>query len=227
MPLWNKSDCDLVVRSLVGKSFSVTSAGTYEGGISTSTLKCTDVITGDSSGTIAGLSTTGISASGAGTFGGIKTGSFRATAVITADTSGTFGGISTGSLTNAGILTNTGAGTLGGVSTTTLTASGLATLTGGASFKGTTTIGASFAMPAGMVAFFGSKDDQAVVLPSGKTGINFCYVRTAGTGTITLTGSGAETWTAAAGGTGTITPGKNVLLISDGAAGWLPVYLNI
>lgn len=79
--------------------------------------------------------------------------------------------------------------------------------------------------PDGAVAFFGSKNSQALALPDATVRQGqMIYVTTAGTGTITLTGYSAQTWNGV--GTGTITPGKYTLLISDGA-NWRSVITSL
>jgi len=116
-----------------------------------------------------------------------------------------------------------GAQTIGGA----LTVTGVLTVNNAIVGKGTSTVGTAFSMSAGMCVFLGSQNNQAVILPSGKCGYGaICTVKGAGTGTITLTGSGAEPWTAAGGGTGTITPGKYVTLVSINT-GWFPIYASL
>lgn len=98
-----------------------------------------------------------------------------------------------------------------------ITADGAASFTGGIYVNGSVAVstGTTPTWPAAAIAFYGSQNNQALVLPNAASYQGrIIYVTTAGTGTITLTGYGSQTWNG--NGTGTITPNKYALLISDG-----------
>lgn len=104
---------------------------------------------------------------------------------------------------------------------------GAATISGGILGMGTivNTTGTAPTIPAGCSMFLGSKNSSNVVLPNAATYPGaLLYVAEAGTGTMTLTGYGSQTWNGA--GTGTITPGKNITLQSDGD-NWRAIYANL
>lgn len=116
-----------------------------------------------------------------------------------------------------------GAASIGGA----LALTGAITATGGLLANGSVVVstGTAPTLPAAIVAFFGSQNNQAIVFPSaiGCMG-RMLYVTTAGTGTLTATGYGTQL--IGDNGTQAYTPGKHGLYISSGAQ-WLTMIESV
>ncbi len=95
---------------------------------------------------------------------------------------------------------------------------GAISATGGLLVNGSVAVstGTTPSIPAASSFFYGSQNSSAVVLPNAASYAGrMLYIYEAGTGTMTLTGYGSQTWNGV--GTGTITPTKYTWLVSDGS----------